>query len=226
MSLARWLLLGLEFMLAADIVRTVISPSWNDIGKLAAIAVIRTFLNFFLERDLEAAARSEAAPSIVRSGAVMTPVDPVPPQLPEDARRGDREQARRRHLVDQAVDLPHAALAGYRTHVSNLRSHLANERTHLAYLRTTVSLIGFGITINRFSIYLIQQGLARRRALDLMLRDTGNAGLGMVVLGLALLVWSIYRYWRVGADIERRPVHPAPAGHDRSPASGCCCSAA
>jgi uncharacterized membrane protein len=50
----RWLVLGLEFALAADIVRTVISPSWNDIGQLAAIAVIRTFLNYFLERDLEA----------------------------------------------------------------------------------------------------------------------------------------------------------------------------
>jgi uncharacterized membrane protein len=53
--LARWLVLGLEFMLAADIVRTAIAPSWDDIGQLAAIAVIRTFLNYFLERDLEAA---------------------------------------------------------------------------------------------------------------------------------------------------------------------------
>ena len=57
LSLARWLLLGLEFMLAADIVRTAIAPTWDDIGKLAAIAVIRTFLNFVLERDLDAAAR-------------------------------------------------------------------------------------------------------------------------------------------------------------------------
>lgn len=55
LSLARWLLLGLEFMLAADIVRTAISPSWNDVGQLGAIAVIRTFLSYFLERDLEAA---------------------------------------------------------------------------------------------------------------------------------------------------------------------------
>ncbi len=85
--------------------------------------------------------------------------------------------------------------------MSNLRSHLANERTHLAYLRTTVSLIGFGITINRFSIYLIQQGQAPKGA-GLMLRDTSNAGLGMVVLGLLLLLWSVYRYWRVGTDIE------------------------
>ena len=48
-----WLLLGLEFELAADIVRTAISPSWNEIGQLGAIALIRTFLNYFLERDVE-----------------------------------------------------------------------------------------------------------------------------------------------------------------------------
>ena len=44
-----WLLLGLEFELAADIVRTAVSPTWTDIGQLAAIGVIRTFLNYFLE---------------------------------------------------------------------------------------------------------------------------------------------------------------------------------
>jgi uncharacterized membrane protein len=48
-----WLLLGLEFELAADIVASVVSPTWQDIGELGAIAVIRTFLNYFLERDLE-----------------------------------------------------------------------------------------------------------------------------------------------------------------------------
>ena len=50
-----WLLLALEFELAADIVRTVLSPTWQEIGELGAIAVIRTFLNYFLERDLERA---------------------------------------------------------------------------------------------------------------------------------------------------------------------------
>lgn len=50
-----WLLLGLEFELAADIVRGVISPMWQDVGQLGAIAVIRTFLNYFLETDLERA---------------------------------------------------------------------------------------------------------------------------------------------------------------------------
>ncbi len=48
-----WLILGLEFELAADIIRSAISPTWHDIGQLGAIAVIRTFLNYFLERDVK-----------------------------------------------------------------------------------------------------------------------------------------------------------------------------
>jgi uncharacterized membrane protein len=61
--LAGWLLIGLEFMLAGDIIRTVIAPSWADIGQLASIAAIRTLLNYFLEKDLEQSARAEAAPA-------------------------------------------------------------------------------------------------------------------------------------------------------------------
>ena len=61
-NFGRWLLIGLEFTLAADIVRTVISPTWKDVGLLGAIAAIRTFLNYFLERDLQAASR-ESAPA-------------------------------------------------------------------------------------------------------------------------------------------------------------------
>lgn len=50
---ARYLIAGLTFQLAGDIVRTTVAPTWDDIGRLAAIAVIRTFLSYFLERDLE-----------------------------------------------------------------------------------------------------------------------------------------------------------------------------
>jgi uncharacterized membrane protein len=61
---AVWILLALEFALAADIIRTAIAPTWTDIGKLAAIAAIRTVLNFFLGRDIgefrEAAAKPES----------------------------------------------------------------------------------------------------------------------------------------------------------------------
>jgi uncharacterized membrane protein len=59
-----WLLLGLEFELAADIIASVISPSWQDIGELGAIAVVRTFLNYFLEKDLEHAEETGAAPEM------------------------------------------------------------------------------------------------------------------------------------------------------------------
>ena len=49
---ARWLVAGLTFQLAADIVETSTTTSWEAIARLGAIAVIRTFLNYFLERDL------------------------------------------------------------------------------------------------------------------------------------------------------------------------------
>lgn len=53
LSFGRWLVAGLTFQLASDIVDTLLAPDWDDIGKLAAIAVIRTFLNFFLNHDME-----------------------------------------------------------------------------------------------------------------------------------------------------------------------------
>ncbi|MBX7432732.1 DUF1622 domain-containing protein [Mycobacterium sp. Y57] len=52
LTLARFLVLGLEFQLAADVLRTAISPSFEEIGKLAAIATIRTLLNYFLNREI------------------------------------------------------------------------------------------------------------------------------------------------------------------------------
>jgi uncharacterized membrane protein len=54
MHFATWLLLGLEFELAADVIRTAIAPTWSAIGQLAAIAAIRTFLSHFLDKDIEA----------------------------------------------------------------------------------------------------------------------------------------------------------------------------
>jgi uncharacterized membrane protein len=51
--LARFLILGLEFQLAADIIATAVAPTWSQLGKLAAIAVIRTGLNYFLAREME-----------------------------------------------------------------------------------------------------------------------------------------------------------------------------
>lgn len=54
------LAIALELLLAADILETAIAPTWDDIGKLAAIAAIRTTLNYFLERELREIARDDA----------------------------------------------------------------------------------------------------------------------------------------------------------------------
>ena len=59
LNLGRWLMLALEFTLAADIVATAVAPTWDDIGKLAAIATLRTALNFFLQREVEHAEQRE-----------------------------------------------------------------------------------------------------------------------------------------------------------------------
>ena len=72
---ARWLVAGLTLQLAADIIETSISTSWQTIGRVGAIAVIRTFLNYFLERDVKQQ-QCEGAPA--------APLSPPPP----DSRAG------------------------------------------------------------------------------------------------------------------------------------------
>lgn len=52
LTLGKYLALALEFQVGADILSTAIAPSWEQIGKLAAIAAIRTLLNYFLTREL------------------------------------------------------------------------------------------------------------------------------------------------------------------------------
>ncbi|MCI4079134.1 DUF1622 domain-containing protein [Streptomyces sp. MMS21 TC-5] len=52
LSLGRFLVLGLEFQLAGDVLPTAVAPSFTEIGRLAAVAAIRTVLNFFLTREI------------------------------------------------------------------------------------------------------------------------------------------------------------------------------
>lgn len=53
LALGSYLVLGLEFQLAADILKTAIAPSFTEIGQLAAIAAIRTVLNYFLTKEIK-----------------------------------------------------------------------------------------------------------------------------------------------------------------------------
>ncbi len=80
LRLGRWLVAGLTFQLAADVLETAVTSSWDEVARLAAIAAIRTFLNYFLERDIDAVQERRAG-SVVDARTV-----------PPSAISGDRSQ--------------------------------------------------------------------------------------------------------------------------------------
>jgi uncharacterized membrane protein len=63
--LGRYLVLGLEFQLGADILGTAVAPTLDDVILLGAIAAIRTALNYFLSQELERE-RQRVAPQPAR----------------------------------------------------------------------------------------------------------------------------------------------------------------
>ncbi len=63
LQLAHYLVLALELQLAADILATTVAPSWDGVGKLAAIAVIRTALNYFLNKEMREDEQAARRPS-------------------------------------------------------------------------------------------------------------------------------------------------------------------
>ncbi|MDQ3302509.1 MAG: DUF1622 domain-containing protein [Actinomycetota bacterium] len=66
LHLGRFLALGLEFQLASDILATAVAPTFEEVQLLAAIAVIRTVLNYFLQKELE---REQASPDSGRDAS-------------------------------------------------------------------------------------------------------------------------------------------------------------
>lgn len=52
MDLGKHLALGLEFLIGKDIIESVVHPTWDDLGKLGAIIVLRTVITLFLSREL------------------------------------------------------------------------------------------------------------------------------------------------------------------------------
>ena len=63
LQFAHWLIAALTFQLAADIVETTVVPTWDEIGRVAAIALIRTFLTYFLDRDIESISKIPRRPA-------------------------------------------------------------------------------------------------------------------------------------------------------------------
>ncbi len=73
LQLGRSLALALEFQLAADILKTAVTPTWDDIGKVAAIILLRTILNYFLAREIEGVETHRKSAAHVRNVADANP---------------------------------------------------------------------------------------------------------------------------------------------------------
>jgi putative membrane protein len=81
--------------------------------------------------------------------------------------------------------------------------HLANERTHLAYVRTAIVLFTFGITLHQFS-----QFIAEHRHGAAVVAGW-RVGLGMVIFGVTLALWSAYRFDVVTRQIDGGTYRPS-----------------
>lgn len=89
---------------------------------------------------------------------------------------------------------------------SHTSEHLANERTYLAWVRTAISIMTLGIAVNKLSLALVQADRldpAKGGALD-----AETLGVGMVVLGMALLLGGAVRFQQVARHIDRASYRP------------------
>ena len=89
-----------------------------------------------------------------------------------------------------------------------VRDHLANERTYLANLRTAIALVSFGITINRFSLFLLEKQLLSRSQLTL-LEHAEDLGIVMVFAGMALLLWGAVHFAIISNQIDTGTFRPS-----------------
>ncbi len=76
LTLGRFLALGLEFQLASDVLRTAVAPSFRELGQLAAVAAIRTALNYFLAREIDEE-RRQIAEEGAQDGTATRPARPT-----------------------------------------------------------------------------------------------------------------------------------------------------
>nr|WP_199318550.1 DUF202 domain-containing protein [Leptolyngbya sp. FACHB-541] len=95
--------------------------------------------------------------------------------------------------------------------IDRQREHQANERTFLAWLRTAIALIGFGLAIARFGLFLrevqtavVEDGLAARSIFSYQ-----TLGIALVVVGLVVIVLSVWRYNQVFWQIEQADYRPS-----------------
>jgi putative membrane protein len=94
-------------------------------------------------------------------------------------------------------------------HVSE---HLANERTILAWIRTSIAVMTLGVAINRFALFLMEMHQVVPEVRALANRHVEKLGIGLVILGIAIMGGAIWHYLHVGRAIESEAYQPANLG--------------
>ena len=95
--------------------------------------------------------------------------------------------------------------------IDRLREHQANERTFLAWLRTSITLIGFGLAINRFGLFLRekQTNVGEQEIPDFSVIGSQILSIGLVIFGIIIIVLAVWRYNRVFRQIEQDDFQPS-----------------
>ncbi len=94
--------------------------------------------------------------------------------------------------------------------IERIREHQANERTFLAWLRTSIALIGFGLAIDRFSLFLRekQTTVGDQEIPNASLIGSQAMSIGLVIFGIIIIVLAVWRYNRVFSQIEQENYKP------------------
>jgi len=94
--------------------------------------------------------------------------------------------------------------------IDRQREHQANERTFLAWLRTSIALIGFGLTISRFGLFLqeLQTQVTDPNSLTHSFISSQNIGISLVIMGIVIIILAVWRYNRVFEQIEQGNYQP------------------
>ena len=90
--------------------------------------------------------------------------------------------------------------------------HAANERTFLAWVRTAIAVMAFGFLVQKFDLFLrIAAASLEPRSIPAHSMIVGTvAGLVLIVLGGAMLLFATIRFRKTTIDIDAKEVRPGP----------------
>ena len=94
----------------------------------------------------------------------------------------------------------------------HISEHLANERTILAWIRTAIAVMTLGVAINRFSLFLVEFSHAVpgfKTGHHMRNVRAEELGIGLVVLGVAMMVGASWHYLHVANAIDDGTYRPA-----------------